>query len=1369
LSAATAPGASRGRRRWLRRVLAGGAVAGALAVALVAATLWLLHSTDGQQRLLSWLPSLSGNQIEVTGASGDLRNRFAAQRLRVHTTSADIVIDGLRYELTDYDVRRARFDFRALTADAVTIITRSNGAPVVMPADLKLPFQLRIDALTIGRLRIRAETAAADADGMLFEGIGARVALGGDRHDITLNTATFGELQLRGSANAGAAAPMPLAASVMAQQRDARDGAPPWAANVTASGTLAEITVSGDIKALDQSLIALATVRPFATVPVTTLNASFAALDFSRLSAGLPKTAVTGSAVIAVDQSPMQIDIQADNARPGSLDSGLLPVAELTLRAHGEANSPGQWSISAFALRLFGRQPAGSVTGSGSWKDGPWSLQLAGKDVRLRELQSTLPDISVNGTARAIGTGTDLQRTPVSVNAQLSAIAGADMTRTPPAWRRGFAVDLDATVLASRIELKRLHATAGDSTVQATATAQLQSGANRSWRVDTTAQWSALDPFQWTQLKPDQRATLDGSLIGSATLPERAPQLVQTLSLDAKIDRARWGGQAATASISARLLEPLSAAGARPRIETSGRAQLGSNSATWSGRFGAMTDILTWSFVAPKIEELSAYVETRDRPMRGQLNASGQLDGGWSAPALRGKFDGQDILVSGTVVSRLLGSAQASLSRDAPLEFELVALQVRPDRSAGPTLASNGLANPATPPPEFDLTVQGRGTPQAHRVTAKTSVRNAGRRYTVDAVMSGAVGYDRSGALDAWRGTLERINLDEALAAGTETSQNLLSANAVKLSWLRGVRGQSAVFEVEPGSVTAAGVRISWQRARYTSAPSAAATGRSGRAQLDVDGRVEPFAVAALARRLGNTGVSGDLQLGGQFRVSGEPGESNFVADAMLARTTGDLNAGEADATYALGLQQLSLRLNATSARWQLLLNGEGQRLGRVQAELALATAAGGGLPDGASPLTGTVQARMDDLSVWNSFLPLGWRLGGGVTGSATLAGTPAAPRARGALLLADLSLRNGVEGVDISRGRGRIEFDDRMLRLDGVTAQAGAGRVTVNGEGAIDGSTPLRLAAVFDHFDALARVDRRVQVSGQANLSLGTRALTIDGRLTIDKGLVDIAQIEAPALSEDVVVTRRSDTTRTAPDKPLPRVNMNLTVDLGSDMRLIGRGIETRLAGALTLTTPGGVLTANGNIRTEGGRYDAYGQKLEISRGVLRFVGPPDNPLLDILALRPNRDSDDRVGVAITGIAKQPRIKLYAVPDRNDTDKLAMLVLGRNFDDLGRDETALIQVAALALLSGERAGLGSKLGLDTFSLRQTTGGSTRDVVVAVGKQVSERLYVGYEQGISGTAGTLQLVYRISQRITLRAQTGKDDSSLDAILTFRWR
>jgi translocation and assembly module TamB len=123
------------------------------------------------------------------------------------------------------------------------------------------------------------------------------------------------------------------------------------------------------------------------------------------------------------------------------------------------------------------------------------------------------------------------------------------------------------------------------------------------------------------------------------------------------------------------------------------------------------------------------------------------------------------------------------------------------------------------------------------------------------------------------------------------------------------------------------------------------------------------------------------------------------------------------------------------------------------------------------------------------------------------------------------------------------------------------------------------------------------------------------------------------------------------------------------------------------------------------------------------------------------------------------------------DTDKLSWLVLGRAPEGLGRTDTALLQRAAMALLSGEGESTTDKvlhaLGLDDFQVRQESEGDVRNTVVSLGKQISRRWYVGYERGVNSTIGSWQLIYRIAQRFTLRAQSG-EDNALDLIWTWRW-
>jgi len=289
----------------------------------------------------------------------------------------------------------------------------------------------------------------------------------------------------------------------------------------------------------------------------------------------------------------------------------------------------------------------------------------------------------------------------------------------------------------------------------------------------------------------------------------------------------------------------------------------------------------------------------------------------------------------------------------------------------------------------------------------------------------------------------------------------------------------------------------------------------------------------------------------------------------------------------------------------------------------------------------------------------------------------------------------------------------------------------------------------------------------------LGPNSLKLDGRVVADEGLFDASKSNAPSLDDDVAVRRQSDVELPAADMADPRqrnswlVAMDLALDLGEKLRVRGHGLDTVLGGRLRVTTPGGRLALNGSINALGGTYSAYGQKLSIERGIIAFSGPPDGARLDVLALRPNIDT--RAGVSISGNWLAPRVRLYADPDLTDNEKLSWLVLGRAPAGLGRTDTALLQRAAVALLAGEGEAptdaLLRNLGIDELSLRQGDG-EVRETVISLGKQLSRRWYVGYERGVNSTTGTWQLIYRIAQRFTLRAQSGLENS-LDVIWVWR--
>ena len=77
-------------------------------------------------------------------------------------------------------------------------------------------------------------------------------------------------------------------------------------------------------------------------------------------------------------------------------------------------------------------------------------------------------------------------------------------------------------------------------------------------------------------------------------------------------------------------------------------------------------------------------------------------------------------------------------------------------------------------------------------------------------------------------------------------------------------------------------------------------------------------------------------------------------------------------------------------------------------------------------------------------------------------------------------------------------------------------------------------------------------------------------------------------------------------------------------------------------------------------------------------WTSSPTRPNLDVV-----------VGVAITGTALAPHVKLMSEPEMSDADKLSWLMLGRAPETVGGADTALLQQAAMALL--RRRGRGAQ------------------------------------------------------------------------------
>ena len=408
------------------------------------------------------------------------------------------------------------------------------------------------------------------------------------------------------------------------------------------------------------------------------------------------------------------------------------------------------------------------------------------------------------------------------------------------------------------------------------------------------------------------------------------------------------------------------------------------------------------------------------------------------------------------------------------------------------------------------------------------------------------------------------------------------------------------------------------------------------------------------------------------------------------------------------------------------------------------------------------------------------------------------------------LALRLPAQGLNLAHGELDIDLRDNLLHinrfafdsllqplphplrleargdLSGLDKTPGlldvSGELRLGGQaGAESGWLDVRL----DRLGAFQLPDQWVAVSGNGRLSwqdgtLGTRA-----RLAVDAGYWQLAKAGTPRLSDDVVVRRPGSA---APAATLrPKVELDIATELGSNFLFNGAGLNSRLTGEVRITAQGRDLPrASGTIRTRGGRFEAYGQKLAIERGALNFNGLLDNPGLDVRAVRKGLAVEP--GVQIGGTAQKPTVKLVSDPELPDAEKLAWLVLGHGSEQMGAGDATTLLSAASGLLGNDSGNVVQQIkktfGFDELGVRQgrlgdsggrqqvsrvaggsvDTTGSTGQQIFSVGKRLSSNALLSYEQTLGRAEGIVKLTVNLTRQIAVIGRAGSDNA-LDVFYT----
>jgi translocation and assembly module TamB len=741
------------------------------------------------------------------------------------------------------------------------------------------------------------------------------------------------------------------------------------------------------------------------------------------------------------------------------------------------------------------------------------------------------------------------------------------------------------------------------------------------------------------------------------------------------------------------------------------KLSLGSNRLTAQGAYGQAQDRLKWQLDAPDIDVLGT-------GFAGQLQARGEISGSWTQPAGKFSLSAENLDWNGTQrVAKLSAGGQL----DAGLEGELALhAELSGYRSGAPGKGGLQLDHAA-------LAVHGRRSDHEIELSAHNDA------FDAHALLAGAW-LDTEG----WKGVIRQF-------------EN---------------KGKYPVALRQPARFAAAAKQLS-----LTGADLGVAQGIVHVDELTLHGgsltsrgRIEALNVADMLNFAGarTEQIESTLTLDGKWQVDAA---DKLNARIELSRNQGDLTA-PGEIRTSMGLDRLTCNLDVVNNRLSGRLVMNGTTLGHVAATVETTLVHKGNIWGIAkdSPVTADVDASMASVAWASPFLGTRTEIGGAVEAHYSANGSMGAPNLSGEITGDKLRFAYPGQGVYLKDGSLHASMRENRFVLDKLLMHGKEG--TLSGSGSVTletDKTAMQIGFEADKLLALDRPDRQLTMSGTGTLSLLDGRIHVAARLKADKARIEWGKGDAPTLSPDVVVLGRE---RNNAQKPT-QISLDLGFDLGKEFYFKGEGIDARLEGSVSMTGKAGDLPAtSGTISVAEGKYLAYGQNLAIDRGILNFSGPMDNPGLNIVAMRKNQTVE--AGVTITGTALQPQVKLTSNPDVPDSEKLSWLVLGHGLDSSSGGEFSVLQSAASALFSkGQGVPLQSRIaqaaGLDEIVL--SGQGGLESSVLTLGKRLSSRAYLSYEQGLTGISNVAKISYTLTKRLSIKAQAGTE-SALDLFYEF---
>ena len=730
--------------------------------------------------------------------------------------------------------------------------------------------------------------------------------------------------------------------------------------------------------------------------------------------------------------------------------------------------------------------------------------------------------------------------------------------------------------------------------------------------------------------------------------------------------------------------------------------RLGRNRVKTDGSFGKAGDRLNLDINAPELDKFGF-------GLGGALTAKGFLAG--EPKSISADLSGsvRNLRVKQAVNIRELDfKAAASPDYSRPLNLQI----------NGRELVIPGSSGESTRIDTVNAAVSGTG--MRHSIRSSGSMAMGGKNYKLDLEADG--GLDKE---NRWKGTVGRLDLSGGF--------NLKLQNRMSL--------EAGAERVALGAAqwSAMGGRLNLNSFVWDKKNGLTSKGTA--ANLNV-AELESFFKMPVEH---NLVLSADWDLAYSQNARGFLNVRQHSGDIVLPYRK-----------QALGLNGLTLQTRFQNGRIDNQINGK-TRYGNIVGNVGISQQFGNSIMQ--APISGNLKIDIPDLAALKNLMPVGQSISGTLNADTIISGRVGEPQLGGSLNGDNLYYVNRDLGVILDNGSLRSRLNGQQWQIQSLLFKRGNGNINLSGTVGWGGGVPaVDVDAVLDKYGILDKPRRRLTASGNTHFRYSYKnGIILGGSLKVDEGNFGFQKSGMPELDDDVVVLGepKKETRDSVP------FSMDIDLDLNDKVFFRGEGVDVTLGGRLKLTAqPKQDIQAVGTVAVVKGKYKAYGQDLNITKGTVSFVGPLSRPNLNIRAVR--NLSPVGAGVEVLGNLENPRVTLVANEPMSEKDKLSWLILNRASSGSDGDEAALT-AAASAFLAGkinDRIGLVDDFGLTSKRSRNAQTGELNpaEQVLTVGKQLSSELYLGYEFGLTSASQTVKLVYQLTRTIQAIVRVGSQSS-----------